>query len=351
MTKQDNATVALVGANGQVGTELSFLLRADGFDVVPIVRNTIGAATFDRYDFDYRVGEITDDDHAPRLLEGVDATVILAHVPWFYGSLPKTARKTNRRIVRNSIRDAPAGSKVVLFSSLVAYGDEIGVSDWQFYGREKRNLEEHAERYFERYGREGYIFRLGHVYGPTQEHTQELVRTLSGRAQVRLSVPADKPSNVVHTVTISKALVRTVRGAIPRGTYSIVNRPQWSWSDVIDYYFPDHDFTFAESGGAASNDLGFVDRTVHRLLTAFAPYQNDLLTLLGYSPNRLSSYIMNRELSNQVTRSIESYEGRRRYDNSHFDYEPVPGPYVEVPPAAEILDRERLLEEKLGLRE
>ena len=56
------------------------------------------------------------------------------------------------------------------------------------------------------------------------------------KEKVIIQVSPEKKSNIVHTVTIKDAIMKCLDHEYIPGIYSLVNNPQWTWKDVIDYY-------------------------------------------------------------------------------------------------------------------
>lgn len=328
MTKQHNHSVAVIGANGQVGTELCVLLREHGLDVRPVVRNRIGASTFEQLGFDYRIGSITDNERAPELLENVDTVVITAFVPWFYGQNPRPARKTNKQIVKNAVRYSPPESTQIYFSTLVAFGSEIGLSNWRWYKREKDRIESEFESYCERYEKEGYVLRLGHVYGPTQGHTRDLISDLSGRDHVSLPVSPSRDSNIVHTVTLSNVVQECAVNQVEPGTYTVVNNPQWTWSEVVQYYLPETTIRFEPQKQINAPGGRLLETVIGRVMSPLRRYEEILISPLHLLPDKISVYLNNIRNSQEIRESIENYEQRTTYRHPHFSYGSVPGPQI-----------------------
>lgn len=328
MTKPHNHTIAVVGANGQVGTELCILLRERGFDVRPIVRNRIAASTFNEHDFDYQIGSVTGDQDAQNLLDGADTVVTAAFVPWFFGKNPRPARKTNKQIVKNVAKYAPSESNQIYFSTLVAFGSEIGLSDWHWYGREKSRIESEFENYCEKYNKKGFVLRLGHVYGPTQDHTRELISELSGRDLTRLPISSERPSNIITTVALSHVVEECAIGETTPGKYAAVSTPQWSWSEVIEHYVPNTNVRYEPEIASSHSDESVLKRTAGRLMTPLKKYKELLITPLHLVPNRISYYLNAVRNTQEIQESMNQHDQRNTYQHRHFQYEPVPGPRI-----------------------
>lgn len=342
--------VAIVGANGQVGVSLSILLRERGMTVQPVVRNKIGAALFDHHGFDYRIGEITTEAEAADLLHGADAVIIAAFAPWFGGPKPKAARQINTTIVENSVKLAPPDATIIYFSSLVAYGSEIGLSNWHWYGRTKRHLESVIEQACKRDGRPWYGLRLGHVYGPNQGHTQTLIDALSDRERVILPVSPDRETNIVHSVVLARAVEHCIEGTPDSGRIGVVNQPQWTWNDLVSHYVPETDVVFRpELATQAQAGSQAINRTLATLIGRLDSQREVLMSLLLYLPDRFSTYLDHALSSSDAADAISRYNDKLTYEHRHFNYGPMPSHSAEVPPASTVLDDEKQLCETLGI--
>jgi len=105
---------AIVGANGQVGTELCFLLRNEDLEVVPIVRNKLAAGFLDYHGFDCRIADISDEEDAREALNDIDVIVVAALASGLQ------ARRINRLLIqlRSSSRRLTLESFILALSEL-----------------------------------------------------------------------------------------------------------------------------------------------------------------------------------------------------------------------------------------
>ncbi|WP_256488705.1 NAD-dependent epimerase/dehydratase family protein [Halohasta salina] len=347
----NNQSIAIIGANGQVGMELSILLREAGYTVYPVIRNKISAAMFESHGFNCRVGEITDQEAAPRLLADVDAVIVAAFAPWFRGPKPRPARQINEAIVRNSITYAPAHATVVYFSSIVAFGSDIGLSDLHWYGRTKRHLESIVKNECRGTDHEWYNLRLGLIYGPNQEFTNHFVDELQERQRVYLPVRPDRQTNVAHTVTLAETISQCVQQEPDPGTYGVVNQPQWTWSDLVEYYLPETNVQYRPE--LATDETNAVVPQFKSLLGNVLPavdtYREILLSLLLYLPDWASTYVLHAHTDSETAAAIGEYQDRVAYEHRHLSYDPVPEPHIEVPAAEELIAREEAVYEALNI--
>ena len=231
--------LAIVGGNSKIGTELCFILRRFGIEPTPVVRNGLGATFLRYHGFQCRIGDVGVDNVAEGLLRDMD-TVAIAAYDTHWG---KAGRAANKKLVSNCVRYSAPESKVIYFSSIRAYSRKVdkGTPRWWFapaHDREKRYLESQLFNEARKNARKGFAFRIGHVFGKNQSRTRQLIGRLSASDAITVEVSPDKPSNVLHTVSLAEAITLCMKGSVPAGTYSLVNHPQWTWREVLDYYAP-----------------------------------------------------------------------------------------------------------------
>lgn len=225
------ARIALVGANGKVGSEVAVILKQAGAEPIPIVRGAMGAAFLRSMGVPVRRGSVADPDQAAAAMAGADLIAILAYAP----GIGPAVRNAHDRLLAGVFDHAPAGVPVVFFSTLAVYrgfgppGHERGA-----YGREKLRNEKVAMALARRSGRPATVFRLGHVCGEYQPITEIMRRQIRSGS---ISIPdPERHANCVHTATIADALLGAAEGRIAqRAVYDLVNAPTWSWCDVLEY--------------------------------------------------------------------------------------------------------------------
>jgi uncharacterized protein YbjT (DUF2867 family) len=107
-------SIAVIGANGQVGTEVCLLLsKIPGVSVIPVVRSKLGAALLERCGVECRIGALSSDSAAKALLEGCDLVADFS-LP---GGMLFEVRRAIRSNVSRAIRNAPRGAPYVFVSS------------------------------------------------------------------------------------------------------------------------------------------------------------------------------------------------------------------------------------------
>jgi dTDP-4-dehydrorhamnose reductase len=236
-------TIGVVGANGQVGTEVClFLSRMEQVRVIPITRTELGAAFLTRCGLECRTGSISDAEQARQLLLDCD---LVADFTLPRGTASQI-RAASNGIITNLMTCAPPSAHAVYVSTIMAFG--MGPRDRSFheyalartvYGATKR----YAERLFFRLGkrtkRKAYVLRMGQVHGHLQAVSQNILR--SARDET-VYVPKG-PSWTAFAFTVAEALVNIALGKEEPGLYTLVSVPEWSWKDLHAFYCEKLGFT------------------------------------------------------------------------------------------------------------
>lgn len=263
-------TIAIAGANGQVGTETCLYLRQwAGIRPVAICRSNLAGAFLRRFDVECRVGNLQDARQARELLAGCDVVVDFSLPSGIFAEMQPAIRS----VVTNCIEQSPEGAVFVYGSSEMAYGMRQTPGEpfrsyllaRTVYGASKRFGESLAVGLGRRSGHPVYILRLGQVHGELQNVTQYLLGSLrSGPAYV-----PDGLSDTVFIYSIAEALVQIARGQETPGKYTLVSTPEWPWLDVYGYYarrlgIEPHAVLYAPE----SNEVRMLDRLAGGLRSA-----------------------------------------------------------------------------------
>jgi nucleoside-diphosphate-sugar epimerase len=225
--------IAILGANGQVGTEVCLRLRdVDGIEVVPIARNVSGSAFLRLKGMECRHGRITDPADAFRLIGDCDVVVNFA---LSNTAIPRLDRDINRQIMRSVVAAAKPGAAIVFASTIMVYAPAMKFSIPDSYGLEKLRSEKMFRRLCKASLHPAFVFRLGHVMGELQNITRKICDEIRDG---RVALPRDGrvASNTVFAATIVEAIVQVAQGTAKPGTYDLITFPQWTWFDVYNYY-------------------------------------------------------------------------------------------------------------------
>lgn len=231
--------IGILGANGQVGSEVCLFLRLmKDVEVVPICRSEIASAFLTKCGLDCRHGRVERPEEAARLLAGCD---VVADFSLPTGS-PSEVRAAMRGIIINAVHYAPPQAAFVYLSSITAFGIPDFRSPLKHYSL-SRNTYGACKRYGERLaqkagsqtGRSTYVLRVGVVHGELQAVSRKMVADAKNAGNTTAFVP-DCPSYTVFAFSIAEALVAIANGREEPGLYTMLSNPAWSWKDVHEWY-------------------------------------------------------------------------------------------------------------------
>ena len=134
----------------------------------------------------------------------------------------------------------------------------------------------------------------------------------------------DRASNIVHTVTIKECIDQFARTNTPPGVYSLVNVPQWTWSEVMEYYNSGARLLYEDAQSPRKGlfqqfrtwlkDTAYAQRT--RIVGAreFIPPALDRRLVFGALTHKFRRDVAHLDESNVTT--LEGHE---------YAYRPIPG--------------------------
>jgi nucleoside-diphosphate-sugar epimerase len=232
-----SVAIGVIGANGQVGSEVCLFLRDwPGVRVVPICRNHFGSTLLRRAGLACRHGAVSSPESARELLEGCDLIADFS-LP---GGLATEVRSASCRTLENAILHGPARAPFVYASTMMAFGMPAeGGGRFRHhlfartvYGANKRWAERCARRMARRAGRPMYALRIVQVHGELQAVSRAWLDALPDAP----IAPSDAESYTVFAGTIAEALVQIATGHERPGTYTLVSSPPWTWREVHAHY-------------------------------------------------------------------------------------------------------------------
>ncbi|MGE0878840.1 MAG: NAD-dependent epimerase/dehydratase family protein [Acidimicrobiia bacterium] len=235
MTKK----IAIIGANGQVGSEVCLFLREfDGVEPIAISRTDVGAAFLRACGVTPRIGDISKPEDASRLLADADLIADFS-LP---GGSSVEVRNAITGIVTSATANAPRGVPYAYLSSITAFGIPHFRGDLKYYrlsrnqyGASKRHGEALVAERCKAEGRDSYVLRVGVVHGELQAVSRQTERDVRAAAGVVTHVP-DAPSFTVFAFSIAEAVAGIALGKERPGLYTLVSSPAWSWLDLHDYF-------------------------------------------------------------------------------------------------------------------
>jgi UDP-glucose 4-epimerase len=238
--------VLVTGGLGFVGTNLAIgLLEQPGwgvrvFDNRP---SSVAQAPLASDRVEIVTGDIRDAAAIARTARGVDVIVHLAAQTGVVESLddPRTSVDINVTGLLNVLEAARAGGvrRVVAASSNAAVGrHEPPLSETSVpytispYGATKLAGEALATAYFEAYGLETVSLRFSNLYGPWSAHKGSVVasfyRRIRSGAPIVVHGDGQQTRDFLYTGDLTRALVATVREALPSRVYQVASGQETS---------------------------------------------------------------------------------------------------------------------------
>ena len=261
--------LGLIGANSNIGTELSFLLKND-VNLIPIIRNKLGALFLNHHKFPCRIFDISKENDARESLYDLDSVIISSYaVDSYSGSQTRSSQKINEDIIKNTTKFAKDNATLFFFSTIRSFSNDIVPNTSNFgikssFEKEKIHLEKLLLSESKKNNKRAFIFRMSQVFGENQPRTNYFRKSLSNN-RVQVQVSPEKKSNIVHTLTIKDAIMKCLENQYLSGIYSLVNIPQWTWKNVIDYYKKAETIIEYESKITQQNEIESSDKNANGL--------------------------------------------------------------------------------------
>jgi nucleoside-diphosphate-sugar epimerase len=268
-------TIAILGANSQVGSEVAlFLAEMPQVRVVGICRSLLASTFVRRCGIECRHGHIDSAGEAVDLVRDCDLVADFA-IP--RGS-PSQIRTAQKKLVEGAMKALKPGAPYVYISSLAALGMPKGPGvplkhyflSHTIYGASKRYGERLALDLGKRTARPVFCLRLGQVIGEIQGVSQVYMREARKRAPV---VVPSGPSYTVPAFTIAEAISNIAFGLEDPGLYSLISAPPWSYQEVYKYHADWADVAATikiETPMARSASLAGLGRALRRSVVASA---------------------------------------------------------------------------------
>lgn len=319
-------SIGVVGANGEVASELCLLLRERGHEVVPIVRNPLGGAFLQHHGFECRVGDVSDPDEAADLLTDLSAVLLTPHVhSLFDEQTPASVRDIHRALIENTAQYTVPETTLVYFSSQAAFGPNH--STRKLYTKEKQDAEAMFKQMVE--ANRAYILRIANVIGPNQNIIHRIKRIAAEGSRMSVPVAPNAPANVVHTVTLAEAIAGAVNYRFKPGTYTVVNQPQWSWRDVFEAYVDETTLLFDPP---VKSRLSRLTQRCNELfeivLDALEKYRTDPPVAVRRLPDSLLETLVTQLRKHRLTADDMYPATVPQFDDPSLHLDPVPGPVV-----------------------
>lgn len=231
--------VAILGANGQIGSVLTKLMSSsDEINVVAICRNDIGAQMLKNINCEVRLGSVMSSSFDHAILSDCD---VVLNCIWPSGS-SQQVQKQNNQLLKN-IEKQSLQQTFISLSSVAVYGSCIDKNYSTFlapkpdnpYGDAKLKLENKIKKVFGGSEKPLYQIRLGHVFGAEQWLSNFIIGSLT---QKSFSLPFDGflPSNAVHVNDLAHSLTKLILNPPKSGIYNLAPNPQLSWKELFYWH-------------------------------------------------------------------------------------------------------------------
>ena len=329
--------IGLNSSDAMLEMELCLLLREEGLEVVPIIQSEIGSAAIVSKEFPYRIADMTIEGDAADVLSDIDVVVFLKEAtPNVPHGQPKVAREINQKVVDNLVKYSKRSSSIIYISSISAWGGKLA-SKYQhdLLVREKRFIEKRVKRKCTVWNRKyknqkrAYILRVGHVMGMMQKQTNELEKLLGKGGRIYIDADGNLESNVTHIMVVIRAIVMCQNKEIKPGKYTVVNSPQWSWKEVIEYYAPEGT-KIQFYGSKSGNKKSIKDNVVSMIWKMAEAQKSRLVPLLTYMSEGRNIQVVNKHLRGESKEAINNLKHKVGIGLDMFSYNPAPGKIPEI---------------------
>lgn len=310
--------IAILGANGQVGSEVTLRLRGiEGMEVVPIARNVSGSAFLRLNGIQCRHGRISNSAEARELIGDCDMVVNFA---LSNTGTPRVDREANRQIIRSVVASAKPGAPILFASTIMVYAPAMKFWFPDSYGLEKLVSERMFRRLCRATNHPAFVFRLGHVMGDLQNITRKICSEVRG-GKVALPHQGVRASNTVFTASIVEAIVQAANGSATPGTYDLITSPQWTWFQVYNYYAAQlnlplqlaHAEEVRDSNSGSGSAGGVTRRFLQYLLNHHAVTER-LTFLLAFLPRSVNQRMYLRYLQTRALTEINALRQSEKID-------------------------------------
>ena len=329
--------IGLNSSDAMLEMELCLLLREEGLEVVPIIQSEIGSAAIVSKEFPYRIADMTIEGDAADVLSDIDVVVFLKEAtPNVPHGQPKVAREINQKVVDNLVKYSKRSSSIIYISSISAWGGKLA-SKYQhdLLVREKRFIEKRVKRKCTVWNRKyknqkrAYILRVGHVMGMMQKQTNELEKLLGKGGRIYIDADGNLESNVTHIMVVIRVIVMCQNKEIKPGKYTVVNSPQWSWKEVIEYYAPEGT-KIQFYGSKSGNKKSIKDNVVSMIWKMAEAQKSRLVPLLTYMSEGRNIQVVNKHLRGESKEAINNLKHKVGIGLDMFSYNPAPGKIPEI---------------------
>lgn len=313
----------VLGANGQVGSELCLLLSMNTYvRPIAVARSEYSLALLRKLGVDCRVANT--EKEVGDILSSADGVIDLVH-PWHVDT--RQMRRSITERVKLVCSAVPVSSPIIYASTMSVYRLDPDRAKYTIYGSTKLFAERELSRACNRSGHSLHIQRFGQVHGAMQSCSLAVQQQLFEGQQ--LIVPSI-PSFTVFVSSISEAVELVLRGQVQPGIYTMISDPPWSYKELLEW--------LAQDAGAGvevlvvDNPKGPASFSLIARLESIgmglAMYHKEFLSDLAarYVPHSLERYKQNHR-ARSAAEQIRNYHASL-YTRPFFQRVSIPGPRI-----------------------
>jgi dTDP-4-dehydrorhamnose reductase len=226
-----NKRVAVLGANGQVGSELCLLLDIMGqVKPIAVARSAYSTSLLRSLGIESRHYGDNAASTLADLIYDCDGVVELVH-PWQENTaLMRREIETRAAVVSSGMKKS---APMIYCSTISVYHLDPNAPAYSIYGKTKRFAENQYRRACKQAGHETFILRLGQVHGLMQSCSTQLVQEL--RKSRKILVP-NLPSFSVFVSSIAESVHRVMKGEVSPNSYTLISQPPWSYEELAQWW-------------------------------------------------------------------------------------------------------------------
>ena len=338
--------IGLISSNGvnsadaMLEIELGELLRENGQEIIPVIQSEIGSAGIISKGFSYRIADVSQKEDAKNILPEFDVIILTKEAsPKPPHGNPRRSHVLNKSVIDNIIEYTRADARIIYLSSISVLGEKLSEKYKQDILSKEKKFVENRLRIKSFLGQKKvYILRIGHVMGIGQQQTKELIKKLENGGRIYVDADGNLESNIIHISVLVKIIVMCQRGEINPGKYIVVNTPQWTWKDVIEYYAPDKSeiYFYGKKDAKRKSILG----VILSIAWVIAEKQKQrLVPLLTYLPEEVNSKVLNKHRNGESRLIMNSVKDKIGLKMEMFSYRPVKESNLLKVEVKEILER------------
>ncbi|MBI4050179.1 MAG: NAD-dependent epimerase/dehydratase family protein [Candidatus Doudnabacteria bacterium] len=219
-------TILMLGANGQVASELLVLIKKQRpeVEVRGVCRNFAGSLYLRYHHIPVIHAAIEDNQFPVALLREADLVINAIYVR----GRPAEIKRRHATILRNIISHLGPRTKFVHLSSIAVFHTSA-------YADEKLSQEKLVKRFAKQYGKKTIILRLGHVLGHNQSNSAKFLEWLEKKDR-KLSLPkaGEYEANCVSIRYLSAVCLDLLARVMKNDqVYTTVFNPAVTWSEIF----------------------------------------------------------------------------------------------------------------------